>query len=184
MLWSRRLPTSAQAALCAVLAGIVVVQAGASAEEQLLARGDPAMERAATGLTVLRTLVPHGARILLYDPHAWTASSLRILYRYQAAAYVLTGEANVDLVVDGPGPLTPDPWFVEWAPGHGPTTIQALAYHYDYVLPGPEAADQVPKELHEVWLQANLGLALFKRGGDLVESGGIAALEPVPIMRF
>jgi hypothetical protein len=174
MVWPRAVPNAIKAAAGLALAGVVAMQLAANVEEQKLARDvGPNLEPSATTLTVLRTIVPHGAGVLLYDPHDWSKSSLWILWRYEAAAYALTGQANVDMVVEGPG-LSGN-LYIEWTPGQGvPATLRAAADRYDFVLTGPEIAGQVPKELHPVWMQADLGLELFKRGATAVASGGVA----------
>jgi len=174
LLWPHAVPNAIKGAGGIALAGVVAIQLAGNLEVQLLQGvGDVNLEPSATGLTVLRTIVPHGAGVLLYDPHDWTASSPRILWRYQAASYALTGQASVDMVVEGP--VKPHPIFVEWTAGHGViATLRAAADRYDFVITGPEVAAYVPTALHPVWMQADLGLELFKRGGTQVASGGIA----------
>lgn len=174
LVWPGVLPNTVKAVAGAALAAIVVMQLAGNVEVQKLQNlGDLNLEPSATSLTVLRTIVPHGAGVLLYDPHDWSLASPRILWRYQAAAYALTGQANVDMVVEGP--VLSDPIWTEWTAGRGAAaTLRSAADRYDFVLTGPEVAGDVPRALHPVWMQADLGFELFKRGGTPVASGGIA----------
>jgi hypothetical protein len=153
--------------LGAALAGVVLLEAGASGEVQQIAYPiGGAMETSAAGLTVLRTVVPHGASVLVYDPHDWSKASLRYLWRYEAALYVLSGHANTRMIVEGPLPTAHREWYEEWTAGTGGTTLLANSDRYQFVLTGPEIANQVPAAFRPVWMQADLNLELFARGGS------------------
>lgn len=165
LLWPRAMPAAIKSTLGAALAGVVIMQAAAAGEVQLLANPvGGSMVSSGAGVTVLRTLVPRGSRVLLYDPHDWTKTNLQYVWSYEAAMYALTGHANVRMIVEGPA--MDSTWYAEWTPGDGPsTTLLENVDQYDYVITGPEIADQLPASLRPVWVQDDIHLALYQRVG-------------------